>query len=110
MDKVNEFRRYIKETEDRYEKKKNKTNLYTFIGLSIAFYVIGIWLGWIQDATEYLYGLAVAPICAGIYMYVSLLIFLPIINCRTNEIQTMTRLRSELSYLEKEQFKKYEGE
>lgn len=102
MDRIADLKTRIYETEKMYEKKKNKINLYTFIFLGIGFYIIGIWLGLMNSIIDYLAGIVIAFVCAGFYMFISILIFTPILNCRSNEIEIITMLKTELRLSEKD--------
>lgn len=102
MDKITELKTQIDEVEKMYGKKKNKNTLYTFIFLGIGFYILGIWFGFMDSIIDYLAGIVISFIFAGIYFYVSMIVFLPIMICRSNEIETITRLKTELRLLEKD--------
>lgn len=102
MDKANELRKEIFELEKIYQKKKNKINLYTFIFLGIAFYICGIWFDYMNSVTDYLAGIVIAYGFAGLYYYISLIVFTPIFNCCSNEIESITRLKTKLQLLEKD--------
>ena len=104
MDKANELRQEIFELEKIYQKKKNKINLYTFIFLGIAFYICGIWFGYMNSVTDYLSGIVISYVFAGFYMFISILVFTPIFNCCSNEIESITRLKTKLQLLEKDNY------
>ena len=99
MDRQQELRKQLAEYEEMFEKRKRKRTAKTFFGLCIAFYILGILLGEIG----FLEGIIVAPVFATIYMFVSVLVFLPIMTGSTNEAVTIERLKTELRLLEKGQ-------
>ena len=101
MDRQQELRKTIALYEDEFDKRKWKRTVKTFIGLSVAFYVLGIWLGDFEGIKGYLLGLVVSPFIAGGYMYLNILIFMPIINGARDEAVIIERLKTELRMLEK---------
>ena len=103
MDRAEELRKQIAQYEALSEQRKWKRTVKTFIGLSIAFYVLGLWLGLMEGVKDYLLGIVAAPFCAGFYMFVNVLIFLPINSKAMDEAVTMARLETELRMIEKGQ-------
>lgn len=103
MDKQEQLKKQIAEYDNIFEKRKQKRVIITFLGLSVAFYILGIILGEFQNITEYLMGLILAPVIAVIYMFVNTLIFLPLNTKAIDEAVFMEHLKTELHLLEKEQ-------
>lgn len=103
MDRAQKLRNLIWEHEKMYEKRKRKLLIKTLVVLSICFYIAGIVFGMIQEPIEYLTGLIVAVITAGIFLFVGILALTPLMNLRESELTTLTRLKKELGDIEKGQ-------
>lgn len=103
MDRAEELRNQIAKYEALSEQKKTKRLVKTLVCLSIAFYVLWLWLGAMEGIVGYLLGLLASPVCAGIYFYINTLIFLPITSGAMNENIAIERLKTELRLLEKGQ-------
>lgn len=88
--------------EKEFEKTKRKRCLITILCLSVAFYILFLWLGEMQDIKDYLIGLISAPIGACLYFYINMIIFAPVINGGTREAVILERLHAELNLLRRE--------
>lgn len=103
MNREQELRKTIWEYEKMYEKRKQKLLIKILVVLSVCFYIAGIMFGMMQEPVDYLTGLVVAVIAAGLFMFVSVLVMLPLMNLRESELTTLTRLKIELGNVEKGQ-------
>lgn len=103
MNKQEQLKKQIEEYDNIFEKRKQKRVIITFLGLSVAFYILGIILGDFHNITEYLMYLILAPVIAVIYMFVNTLIFLPLNTKAIDEAVFMEHLKTELRLLEREQ-------
>ena len=103
MSREQELRKLIWEHERMYEKRKNKLTVKTLIVLSICFYIAGIVFGMMQEPLDYLTGIIVAVIGAGIFMFVAILVMTPLMKLRESELTTLTRLKIEMENIEKGQ-------
>lgn len=103
MSREQELKNLIWEHEKMYEKRKQKLVIKTLIVLSICFYIAGIIFGMTQELIDYLSGLVVAVVVAGIFMFVAVLVLTPILNIQEREVSDITRLKIELENIEKGQ-------
>lgn len=101
MDRAQKLRNMIWEHEKMYEKRKLKLVIKTLIVLSVCFYVVAFMWGMMQEPIDYLSGLVVAVVAAGIFMFVAILALTPLMNLRESELTTLTRLKKELESAEK---------
>ena len=84
-----------------YEKRKGKLSLKTWAVISVVFYVAAFCFEWMQEPLDFLIGIVLSVIAAGIFLYVGILAMTPLLNNRVDEITTLTRLRTELNFIEK---------
>lgn len=101
MDREQKLRNMIWEHEKMYKKRKLKLVIKTLIVLSVCFYVVAFMWGMMQEPIDYLSGLVVAVVAAGIFMLVAILALTPLMNLRESELTTLTRLKKELESAEK---------
>ena len=100
MEKETKIRWQIEKAEEMYQKKKNKILLHTLIGLSVALYLFGFMNGQMNNIKDYLTGIPIAFVCAGIFLLFSIIILTPLLNCRADEIERIATLKAELKQLE----------
>lgn len=103
MNREQELRKLIWEHEEKYEKRKQKLAIKTWVVLSICFYAIAFMFGMMQKPIDYLSGLVVVVVVSGIFMFVAVLTLMPLTNLRESELTTLTRLKIELENIEKGQ-------
>lgn len=101
MNKEQEIRNKILECEQMYEKRKGKLALKTWAILSAVFYVATFCFRWMHEPLDFLTGIVLSIIAAGGFIFVSIIVMMPLNNFREHEVATLTQLRTELDLMEK---------
>lgn len=101
--KMQRIRNEIRVQKEMFDREKTKRTIYTCIALAVVFYFLASQSGEMNSITDYILGVPVAIFGAGLYLYINLLIFAPILNVSTREEEVINQLRLELNALEKEQ-------
>lgn len=92
----------MKELEKEFEQTKRKRAVKTWLFLSVAIYIIAIWLGDMKTWVDYLAWVPCAPVCSIIYLYINIFIFTPMIEGARREAVILERLHTELNLLRRE--------
>lgn len=101
MNREQEIRNEIWRCEQMYDKRKWKFTLKTLAVLSVVFYASAFFFGWMHDPLDFLGGIVLSVIAAGIFIVISTLVMTPLLILRENEVASLTRLRTELDMIEK---------
>lgn len=101
MDRAQELRDKIRKYEQMYEKRKGKLVLKTLAVLSVVFYIAAFCFGWMHEPLDFLGGIIISAVAAVAIFYIGIIAMIPLINSREDEITTLTRLKTELEFVEK---------
>lgn len=101
MNREQEIRNEIFKHDEMYDKRKRKLALKTLAVLSVVFYASAFFFGWMHDPLDFFGGIVLSVIMAGVFLFVSIIVMTPLIILRGNEVETLTRLRTELDMIEK---------
>ena len=103
MDRITRLEMQIIAMDKRNEKAKRKRTLTALGVIAAAIYIILFWNGELKSPIEYLLGVPASIIAAGMYFYISLLIFTPIFTAAQEENRALERLEIELQRLRNEE-------
>ena len=101
MNREQEIRNEIQKLEDMYDKRKWNLTLKTWAILSTVFCVAAFCFGWMHEPLDFLAGVVISAVASGLFLFVSVIVMTPLLILRGTEVETLTRLRTELDMIEK---------